>query len=434
MSIYTVIAGDTFDSVSRKVYGTQEHGGLIFSANPGVLEPLQAGDALTIPPLPLVGGPEVPTAPAPTSTAAVAVAPVAQLQGAPQSQDEVAILIDGQRFRGWESVTITRSLDSFDSVELSAPFDPTDPIHRAVFRPFSFKSVAVYVGTELLFAGTMVPVIPRRQPSRSSVQVGCYSRPGVLSDCTPPASAAGAEETPLEFNNLTLAEIAGRLAAPFGVAVAVAGDVGAAFDRVACRPTSRVAAFLADLARQRNLLLSNTVDGALLLRQPRDGGEPVARLREGAPPLTEVTPQFSPQSYYSHVSGLEPVTLGTAGGAETVRNPHLDGVVRPFSFTVKDAVGGDVPAAVAAKAGHMFGNMVSYQASVAGWRDAGGALWSPDTTVTLQAPGAMVYRDYELLVRSVRLTATASRKSASLGLVLPGAFRGEIPETLPWDD
>jgi prophage tail gpP-like protein len=130
---------------------------------------------------------------------------------------------------------------------------------------------------------------------------------------------------------------------------------------------------------------------------------------------------------------VEPVAVGLPGAQFTVKNSRLSGVVRPLTFSVKDAEGGDVKAAVEAKMGRMFGNAAAYSVEVAGWRDSSGALWAPNTTVTILAPGAMIYKEFEFIVRSVTLQAAAESRTAVLDLVIPGAFSGKVPEVLPWD-
>jgi hypothetical protein len=66
------------------------------------------------------------------------------------------------------------------------------------------------------------------------------------------------------------------------------------------------------------------------------------------------------------------------------------------------------------------------------WRDPQGDVWTPNKTLMLKAPGAMVYDWYEMLIRSVVIHDDAAKQSATLGVVLPGAFSGEVPSTLPW--
>ena len=409
MTTYSVITGDTFESISRKKYGTEKEADRIARANPGVAEPLTAGTTLTVPVLP-----EAPQ----------------NLQQAADSStdDEVAILIDGKRFRFWDKVRITRAIDTMDTVEFGAPFDSEAPGFRETFRPFSFKTVVITVGGTPLFTGTMVAVSPVLENAQKVISVSGYSLPGVLNDCTSPASSF-----PLEFDNQGLREIATAMAAPFGISVDFQADQGAVFERVASEPGKKVLAFLTELAKQRNLIISSSSRGKLLFLQSSEGGQPVARLQQGVAPVLSVTPFFSPQEYYSHITGIEPVVVGLAGSQFTVKNPRLLGVTRPLTFNAPDTLDADVKSAVEAKAGRMFGNMASYSVRVATWRDPSGKLWEPNTAIKLLAPDAMIYKEYEFIIRSIEFSRDRATETATLNLVIPGSFSGKVPEALPWD-
>lgn len=406
---YKIRVGDTFEIIARKAYGVETAAGHISGANPGVVEPLTPGTEITLPDLPE----------APQNTPQQAVA---------QNEDEVAILIDGIRFRRWSSVRIVRSLDAMDIIEFEAPFDQDLPGFRETFRPFSYKDITVTVGGLPLFTGTMVAVSPIVDNDRRSVSVSGYSRPGVLNDCTAPASAY-----PLEFDSLGIRDIAAKLSDPFGVSVELEGDPGAIFDRVASPPSKKILSFLIELAKERNLVVSSTSKGALLFTKSTETGSPVAILEQGFSPVTDISPFFSPQEYYSHITGLEPVVTGLQGSQFTVKNPRLLGTVRPIAFTVQDTQNADVKTAVEAKAARMFGGAVTYIVGLDTWRDPSGTLWRPNTTIKLTAPGAMIYSEYEFVIRSIEFFRTASSGTAALTLSLPGAFSGKIPETLPWD-
>lgn len=406
---FKVGQGDTFASIARRVYGTETEASRIRRANPGVVEPLVAGAELVTPPAP--------------------DAPRDRPQEVPAAtENETALLIDGSRFRFWDSIRITRSIDAMDTVEFGAPFDSTAPGMRETFRPFSYKPLNVKVGGEQLFAGTMVAVDPVISNDNVTIAASGYSLPGVLNDCTPPPSSF-----PLEFNNQTLRGIAASIAGDFGLAVEFPDGPGPAFERVACDPGKKALAFLIELAQQRNLIVTNSPAGALVFFRPAAVSVPVAKLRQGDSPVLSVTPMFSPQQYHSHITGIEPVVVGTEGSQFTVKNPRLQGVVRPITFTARDVEGGDVTAAVEAKASRMFGSMASYAVRVSTWRDANGALWAPNTTVTLEAPDAMVYSEYSFIVRSVAFDRDGSSETATLDLVIPGSFSGQQPEALPWE-
>jgi len=406
---YNVVAGDTFESISRKKYGTEQEAGKISRANPGVVEPLTPGILINVPLIP--GAPKN-----------------LQQQTPANNINETAILINGKRFRFWDKVRISRSIDSMDVVEFGAPFNVNTPGFKDTFRPFSYQDVVITTGGDAIFTGTMVGVNPVIENNNKIIAASCYSLPGILNDCTSPASSY-----PLEFNNQGLQEIIATMVAPFGITVNFKADQGAIFERVASEPGKKVLSFLIDLANQRNLILASDPLGNLVVWQSIEPGVPVARFEQGASPVLSVSPFFSPQGYYSHITGIESVVVGLAGSQFTVKNPRLLGVTRPFTFSPSDTINSTIKSAVEAKSGRMFGNLVAYSVRVDTWRDSSGNLWEPNTTVTLLAPDAMIYDNYEFIIRSVVFEQDDKTETATLNLVLPGSFSGEIPDNLPWD-
>lgn len=410
-----VITGDTFEAIARKQYGSEQHAQLVADANPGVVEPLTAGTSLVIPILP--GAPED----KPQTVKSDRV-------------NEVATLVGGERFRFFDSMRITRALDTMDTVELGAPLDVALPRFKEAFRPFSYQPITITVDGDPLFKGTAVGITPVLQNDKRIISVSGYALPGVLNDCTPPASSF-----PLEFGGQGLRDIATTLAAPFGLSVVFDADQGPVFgagfadDPVAIQPGERVLAFLAKLAKQRGLVISSTARGELIFQESVGSGDPVARLKQGESPLLSVNPFFSPQDFYSHITGITPTLVGFAGTQITIPNTRLKGVVRPMTFEAQDTEPGDLPKAVAAKEARMFGNMAAYNVRVATWRDPQGNLWEPNTNIKLQAPDAMIFNEYEFIIRSVDFNRGAKTESATLDLVLPGSFSGKEPESFPWD-
>ena len=410
MSItYKIITGDTFESIARKKYGTEIEAIRIANANPGVVEPLTPGVEISIPDLPE----------APKNV---------QQRAASATIDEVSILINNNRFRFWDSVRITRSIDTMDTIEFGAPFTHDIPGFKETFRPFSYQSIIATVGGDPIFTGTMLTPVPVLENKRKIISVSGYSLPGVLNDCTSPASAY-----PLEFDGQGLQEIIKTLVDPFGIAVDFVGDQGAIFERVASEPGKKVLSFIIELAKQRNLIVASTPGGKLIIWNSDTTGVPVANLEQGNSPVLSVTPFFKDQDYYSHVTGIEPVVVGLAGSQFTVKNSRLPGVIRPHTFNAPDTINSTLKSAVDAKAGRMFGNMVSYSVRVDTWRDSNGNLWEPNTTINLIAPDAMIYNNYAFIIRSIEFETDSKTQTATLNIVLPGSFSGEIPNNLPWD-
>ena len=408
MSSYTVISGDTFDAISRKRYGTEANSDLISSANPGVSEPLSAGAVIIIP------------------VDASIPSDISQVTSS-ENPNEVALLIDGERFRFWEGIKISRSIDAMDTLSFTAPFDYERAEFKDTFRPFSYKGTVVTVGGSPLFTGVMMGIDPQLSTDSSMIDVSCYSLPGSLNDCTAPASSY-----PIEYSEQGVGDIAKAMVKPFGISVSMDEDQGAVFELAAAQIDEKILGFLVKLAQQRNLIISSTSDGELLFQKSVSAGSPVAVLEQGYSPVTAVSPNFDPQSFFSHVTGIDHTIVGEDGSQYTVKNQWVS-VVRPLAFSTPDSSGGSVQESTEAKAGRMFGAAASYTLNVSTWRDPQGDLWAPNTTIKLKAPSAMVYNSYEFLIRSVEFNKDKISETAVLDLVMPGAFSGEIPEELPWD-
>lgn len=344
--------------------------------------------------------------------------------------EAVAITLDnGQRFGDWSDIEFQSGLDSYSALSMTGPFDHERPEVRAAFQPLMFPRVTVTVDDELVLTGRVKDVSPTVDASSASVAVTVYSLAFDLSEvCAPP------NLLPLEFNGLDLRQVADRLVAPsIGVATVFDGVPGARFSRIKCEPDRVIHPFLVDLALQRGFVLSDLPSGDLLFRSEAHTGAPVARLK--GQPVGRVTAQFDPGSWFGSITGRASKKKGKVGSRYTHSNLLYRGSnLRTYTLSVGDTEAADVPKAVKAAIGRMIASVASYTIEdLPTWRDPSGALWRPNTTVTVLAPEAMIYRETELLIRSVKLRQTAESETATLGLVLPGTFGGKLPTELPWD-
>jgi len=323
-------------------------------------------------------------------------------------------------------------MDTVASVEFDGPFDPKQTAFRDAFRPFSYQPLDIAVDDSPVLTGTLVPVVPRFTAGKSTVAAGGYSRPGVLGECTAPVEAF-----PLDLKGQNLHEIATALASLFGLSIDAQTDPGPVFDRVALKPHEKILPFLAGLAKQRGQIISSNEVGDLLFWEAVDMsfGAPAATLTEGEPPLLSVVPSFNPSDFYSQLTGLKPVRVRSKKSiAFTVRNTLLPDVFRPFNFSVPDVKDADIEPAVQARNGRMLGNAVSYTVEMATWRDPTGELWAPNTIVRITAPHAMIYSEYDFLIRSVVFRKDPNKETAQLDVVVPGSFSGVEPGEWPWEE
>lgn len=361
------------------------------------------------------------------------------LRTARPDDESVDIQIDKEIFGHWTETEITLSIDTFDTVTFKAPWDPSMREIRDAFRPFKFQELEVSTQLETLFQGYLVNSDPKIDSQSKTISANGYAKPATLCDCDMPArvfdGAGGKVVKQLEFKNLGLQAIANQCAAPFGLDIEFMAPEGKPFPKVKIGPDQKVFEFLKELAKQRNLVITNAVDGTLLFWQSVEPGAPRAQFVEGKQPLKTVEPQFNPREYFSEVTGYAAKKRRSAAAKWTEQNPWLKAPLRSSTFKLEDTEPGDAKEATQARVGRMFANMVSWTLpDLPGWRDSKGKLWEPNTTVTVLAPGAMIYRETEMLVKTVKLKRTPNDVTASLELVLPGAFNGKPPTELPWQE
>jgi len=189
------------------------------------------------------------------------------------------------------------------------------------------------------------------------------------------------------------------------------------------------------LAKQRELVMTDNERGELRFWGSVEPGNPVASLVEGKAPFTKVTPSFSPQRYFSDLTGYGKKKKGLGEARWTAGNPWLLVPFRPKVFKLEDSERADVPDATRAELGRMFADIATYKIEdLPTWRDPSGKLFAPNTTIKVHAPSAMIYEPYEFLIKDVILKQTANGQTATLELVMPGAFSGRTPDVLPWSD
>lgn len=401
--IYVTKKGDTYKDLARLFYGDDKKASYIKYANPELGDDIPEGAGITIPNLNFLFVPEN-----------------------YKDSTDVYLKVDNGTITTWQSITVTMNVSSFDSLVFEIPM--TDEA-KSIFKPFTFNSVQVYVGSALIFNGTVISVAPSLTQSGRTLSVACYPVCGVLNDCMLPVNAF-----PLEFVNKSITDIVTEVCDYFGIKVKNLSGNGAYFDLVSLKPDQKVLDFLIELANQRSLILTNDENGDLILYKLNPSSEPVANLSEGYAPLESVSCSFNHQNYYSHISGIEPPDLGFQGSVYTLKNKRLKGVLRPYTYELKNSgKGQNNKLDVNAKMGRMFANSLEYNVTVSSWRDASGNIWRKGSLITLLAPSVFVDSVFDFVIRDVSLSKTTDYKeSAALTLVLKEAYNGKVPDKLPF--
>jgi len=404
---YTVRKGDDFDLISRIVYGTDSKVQLLRDANPGVSEPLTSGIILLTPDI------DIPTV----------------IINSEDTDNTAQVFINGEKFKFWSAITIERRVDGFSQASFVVPFDEDYKDFRKTFRPLSFAQIIIAIDLDFVYFGYMTMPLPTMEDDIKSVTVSSYSRAAVMSNCTFPIGTNS-----FEVNEVKLDTIASRLCESIALTAKFDDDVGPVFKKVTVKPDDIAADFLIKLANQRGLLLGDDDNGDPVFRKSVAPGNPVAKFIQGQSPMFTIVPSFNAEQYFSHITAISPTGVAFTGAAHTAENTKFKNVIKPFTFQASELESADLPAAVRAKAGRMFADAVSYELSVDTWRDPQGDLWKDNTTITVEAPGVMIYTQFEFTIRKVLFQKTEISEVATLSIILPESLRGELPTELPWEE
>lgn len=435
MESYIVRQGDTLGGISLRFLGTETRWREIVARNPQLAgrRTMADGSPAIVPGDALAVGRENPGKVGAGEGAAMAegAAAIALDESAPR---DISVTVGGREFTGFTAYTLSLPSDSFDAFCFSSVWDPSRAECREAFGAFAYAPCAVRMGGELVFSGTLLPANPSVSENSRTISIQGYPKCGVLGDsCLPPTAF------PAEFRGLSLSQVAGKCAEPFGVGVVLDGDEGEPFGaEVAIAPTETVLSFVEKLARQRGLVVSNTPSGDLLLCSPKVES-PSASFAEGRPPFLLCSARYDGQKMFSHVVGFAPA--GGKSGGKSARyvyeNKSLSsrGVLRVHAETIGDADEGTIEVATKALAARMFAAAARWSLKVMGHRGADGRLYRKNQSVTVVAPSAGIYRETALVVDEVVFRRSGSEgEVAELSLVLPGARSGTLPESFPWEE
>lgn len=338
----------------------------------------------------------------------------------------ITLFVNNQRFRFWENINLTLSLDSIDNFTFTTPLQPDNLEVTENFKPVTYTSLAVKMNNESIIVGNLIS--KSLALSAKTINFGGYSKPGILSDLTIPF-----DKYPLEFKKQDLRQIATEMAFCYNIEVDFKSPPGPVFTpAVSPEPGEKILDFIIKLAKKRELLVSNTQTGKLSFFVPGTS-KTVTPLRQGKIPLLNAKVDYKEQQVYSSVTGLGAAKFGRSPEAFTVKIPVLSSINRPFVYTVSENEGADLEKAVKFKAGRLFGEAFAITADVDSWRGIDKKIWKPGDFVELQADDVFFYRPTKLMIKNITLNQTANSESAALDLIFPGVYSGEFPEKLPWD-
>jgi prophage tail gpP-like protein len=422
---HNVQQGETLGSIAVRYLGSSAKWTKITGANPQLASRKKAADGS-----PLIYPGDTLVIPIDqTETRPASVQTKTPIVLSDKDQD-VSIVISGEKFTGFTAYNLNLSYDSFDTFSFSAPYDPAIKELRNAITPFAFNPCEVYYNDALVFKGTLLTPDPELSNDSSEITLQGYPLCGVINDCMVPPT-----KYPLQCYGITMKGIADAACEPYNIPVIFDGDVGPEFTEVSIEPTDKILDFLSRLAKQRNLLITNNEKGQVVFFNPKPGKTSVS-FAEGRFPLMSIKPKFKAQDFFSHITGFGKTDAEYPSMSHTFENKYLinKGIMRHHSLTIEDSETiSDLENSVKAYAGRMFADCVSFELLCENHVNENNEVFYKGMGVCVSAPSAMIAKETTFVARNVKLSRTVEGKTSTLTLVLPGSYTGEIPEALPWE-
>jgi prophage tail gpP-like protein len=377
----------------------------------------------------------------------------------------VTVRIGGVDYDGWQAVSVQRGLEQAAAQFSCSVSERTTgfPQEPWVLRPGS--PCSILLDGELVITGYIDTYMPRYDAHSHGVEIRGRSRTADFVD--------GAAIVPGgQFKQLSLLEIAERLAAPFGLSVTPTAGMAIesarpspdfvgpmpALQDVQVQQGETCHALLERLARLQGLLITDTAAGELALTRV-GSGIAVAALVQGENILGASAELDASQRYSQYIvkgqrantddreDGTQPAAPGgvrqtqapPSAAGDSVRaclGAVLDSVVgryRPWLLTAETQAD-DAMCQLRAdwEARRRAGHSTRASVVVAGWRQLpGGPLWDVNLLVPVMSPWLGI--DRVLLISSVEFRKDEGGSTTRLELTLPDAY-ATAGDTIPGAD
>lgn len=337
----------------------------------------------------------------------------------------VTVLINGRSFGGWESVSITRSLDNAAAgfqLSVSERF----PGQNQPLNIIPGQACQVRIGGDLVITGYVDAVNPSHDGNSHRIGVTGRSKTQDLIDCSvqPPWGS---------ISSLTLLQIADRLAQPYGVDIVDALKGQSEFiEKFDLNVGDTVLSVLSKLAALKAAILTDDEQGRLLITRAGKARASTA-LRSGPDGnILAGTGSFNHAARFRTytVVGQGPGSdLNSGATVSAIEATAEDlGVKRNRTLVVRAEGAADLQKAqdrARWEASSRSGKASTITLTVQGWRQASGDLWRINHLVRVNDP--LLTIDGEFLISGVTYNLSEQGTLTTL-TVVPKAAYELIPE------
>lgn len=341
----------------------------------------------------------------------------------------IALEINGRRYTKFNQFKLKLQYNSVASTFSFNFYDDFGEVSKLLVTPGRYVSAVVkYIsenGTESTLITGVVLTHSKISSSKSQyIGIAGYSKTGVIEDCQIPVNLY-----PLQTIGQTFRQIATRLINPFGLSLivnpAISNKVDKPIDETTANNTESIKSYLYELAYNRNLILSHTDKGELLITRADANSPVVAEFNRGlSAPVMSL--EFDGQGMHSEITVLRQADdSGGNFGTSTVKNPFV-GVYRP---SVKIQTSGDdidIRDAAARELGRELSN-IRLTINANKW-EANNKLIVPNTIISVVNPELGINSPTNFFIESVDYVGNELITEATLNCVIPEVYNWGTPK------
>jgi Mu-like prophage tail protein gpP len=333
--------------------------------------------------------------------------------------DDLTLVIGSQQISGWKSIRVSRGIERCPSdfeIEATERFPGANEVQIS-----PGDECTVFLGYDIVISGYVDRIRPRIKKNDHAVVVSGRGKCQDLVDCSVYKSG-------FQYLNMHVLDIAKQMAAEMGVSVFLAGgtDQGDVIPQLNVIMGETPYDVLERLCRFRAMLLYEDTDGSLLLSgigiQSAASGFQEGINVEEAEGIYAMDGRFS--TYVAVQQGLD-VWRDVGDGGNLIAIETDPGVPRnrPKVIIAEGVYGGQDVAAQRAKweKARRYGRAFAVRLTTDGWRDSAGALYEPNTLVTLDIP-SLKLNGKTWVISDITYTKNMQGTHATMTIMPPQAF------------
>lgn len=343
--------------------------------------------------------------------------------------------VNGKTITKYNNVAVSLKYDSVGSTfGFNLYFNPASESDKYIFLPFTYNRVEILHEGKLLITGVLINQTFSDSANKEYTQIGGYSITGALEDCTMQDGAT------LVNQNISLTQWASYLIRPFGLGLIVSDNVKSVCDEVfpylEIKPSQTIKDCLSTYALQKNVVLSHTANGDLLLTQSDASKKPIYSFKTGT--WLRMTLNTNGQSMNDQISVTGQYIVGDNNGVQSkpIPNPYLSstrgftsvgGYSPLFRPKVVEQTTGDAntPPLLARRVlGNQIKTGIRLSIQIQGWT-LNGVIPRPADIVTVVNPELFLYQKSKWFIDSVDFVGDEKSETATLNCVLPESFNND---------